>query len=312
VSAAVLVAVAVVVAGACSLWGSNERYRDEVVGEVVAIPTVPYATAPAEGSGGPVDLVADLYVPGDDVDVGDRPVLVMVHGGGYSTGSPADLVGVARSWAARGYVVAAPSYRLDPRGGCGPFPSLELGPDERAAEQQRCEEAATNAQHDIQATIRWLRANAPLLGIDPDRIAVMGFSAGGHTAVHVAKGAGDPGDTGEQDGESSAVAAAIAVSGCADARGGRSEPGAPLFLVASERDPYVLESCVRDTEDATRRAGGVVEARYYPDSTDHALGLYRGDQPTLDRQFAAFLARHLDLPPDGTAGEGATGGTGGW
>jgi acetyl esterase/lipase len=258
-----------------------------------------------------VDLVADLYLPGDDIDVGERPALVMVHGGGYSEGSSADLVEVARSWAARGYVVAAPNYRLDPRGGCGPFPSLDLDADERIAEQQRCEEAATTAQHDIQAAIRWLRANAPLLGIDPDRIAVMGFSAGAHTAVHVAKGAADPGDTGDVAEESSVVAAAIAVSGCADARGGRDEPGAPLFLVASERDPFVLESCVRDTEDATRRAGGVVEARYYPDSADHALGLYRGDQQTLDRQFAAFLTRHLNLPPGGPSGEGATGVPGG-
>src|SRR5207237_5878805 len=64
--------------------------------------------------------------------------------------------------AARGYVAIAAQYRLSGQAG---FPALI---------------------HDAKAAIRWVRANAKTLGIEPQRIAVVGYSAGGYHALFTA------------------------------------------------------------------------------------------------------------------------------
>lgn len=66
--------------------------------------------------------------------------------------------------------------------------------------------------HDVKAALRWMRANADRLGIDPTKIAVSGNSAGGHLALIVAGTQNDPafeGDGGNA-GVSTEVAAAVA------------------------------------------------------------------------------------------------------
>jgi acetyl esterase/lipase len=67
--------------------------------------------------------------------------------------------------------------------------------------------------HDVKAAVRWLRANAAEYGLDPDRIAIGGVSAGGHLASLTALTAGDAqleGDLGDHLGVSSAVSAVVA------------------------------------------------------------------------------------------------------
>ena len=99
-----------------------------------------------------------------------RPAVLWIHGGGMCVGTPqieAQLSGqLARDV---GAVVVSPEYRLAPE---DPFPA---------------------ALDDCMATLQWMVKNADEFGIDPDRIAVHGVSAGGGLAAAVAQRAFDEG-----------------------------------------------------------------------------------------------------------------------
>jgi acetyl esterase len=91
------------------------------------------------------------------------PVLLYVHGGGWQSGSIALNEPACRALAAgSGWTVASVSYRLAP---AHPYPA---------------------ALHDCAAALRWLRAEAPGLGLDPHRVAVGGTSAGANLAAALA------------------------------------------------------------------------------------------------------------------------------
>ena len=98
----------------------------------------------------------DLYKPAEHKE--PLPAIVMFFGGGWQNGRPALFAPLGQALAQRGYVCVVPEYRLS---GEAPFPA---------------------AVHDGKAAIRWTRANARRFGIDPDRIATIGGSAGGHLA----------------------------------------------------------------------------------------------------------------------------------
>ncbi|MGY4651514.1 alpha/beta hydrolase [Mycobacterium sp. URHB0021] len=92
------------------------------------------------------------------------PAVLWIHGGGMTVGSPQfEAMGAGRLARELGAVVVSPAYRLAPE---NPFPA---GLD------------------DCMATLRWMRDHAVELGIDPDRIAVVGGSAGGGLAAAVAQ-----------------------------------------------------------------------------------------------------------------------------
>lgn len=104
---------------------------------------------------------------------GKVPVVVFIHGGGWLSGRKEDGIPIARQLAAAGYAVASINYRL-------------------------ATEALWPAQiHDCKAAIRFLRANAEKYGLDPDRIAAMGASAGGHLAAMLGTTGEDRGMEGE-------------------------------------------------------------------------------------------------------------------
>lgn len=138
------------------------------------------------GRGGEMDLLLDIYHP--PAEAGKRMAVVHVHGGGFSGGSKAGVQGSANAFASTGYVGIASQYRLT---GQGRWPAQI---------------------HDVKAAIRWTRANADRLDIDPDHIAVAGYSAGGLMAL-VAAGTPDrpefEGSGGNND-VSSRVAACVA------------------------------------------------------------------------------------------------------
>jgi len=85
-----------------------------------------------------------------------RPGIVFIHGGGFIIGSvETEHIGAVLVAADAGAVVVSVDYRLAPE---HPFPA---------------------ALHDCYAALSWLHAEAAALGVDPDRVAVMGASAGG-------------------------------------------------------------------------------------------------------------------------------------
>ena len=109
--------------------------------------------------------VLDVYLPpGEDT----RPAVLLIHGGAWRSGSKAELAGTAKRLASSGYVAASINYRLVPG---GEFPK--------------------NFQ-DCQCALSFLRAHAGEYRIDPDRIAAMGYSAGGHLASLLGVAAGHP------------------------------------------------------------------------------------------------------------------------
>lgn len=90
-----------------------------------------------------------------------RPAMVFFFGGGWVGGAPAQFFPQSRYLASRGMVAVSAQYRT--RGSHGTSP-VECVADGKSA-------------------VRWMRQHAAELGIDPDRIAAGGGSAGGHVAA---------------------------------------------------------------------------------------------------------------------------------
>jgi acetyl esterase/lipase len=102
------------------------------------------------------ELALDVIRPDDDET---RPAVVCLHGGFWVKGTRKHIRPLAVDLAKLGYVGICSSYRLS---GVAPFPAQI---------------------EDVRAAIRFLRENASAYGIDPERIGVVGSSAGGHLAV---------------------------------------------------------------------------------------------------------------------------------
>ena len=179
------------------------RYRDAIFTNLSKTDGIAYGSAP-DASGNPVTLTLDMYQPTGDTQT-SRPAIVLVHGGGFTGGNSKNgaMVKMAKAFAQRGYVAVSINYRLLNNG-------EKCGVEETAS--QNCLTAALAAQHDAQAAVRWLRANAGTYRVDPTRIAIGGGSAGAATALAVAVNSTDPGDSGNP-GYSSKVGAAISISG---------------------------------------------------------------------------------------------------
>ncbi len=117
----------------------------------VEVKTVAYA------SRGGTELLLDLYLP--QGAQGRLPVIVFLHGGGWSGGTRTMGPDFRRFFARDGFAMAAIEYRLTPS---VLFPA--------------------NVE-DVKTAVRWLRANAATYGLDADRIGLWGTSAGGHLAA---------------------------------------------------------------------------------------------------------------------------------
>lgn len=144
-----------------------------------------FATVPTFA--GQTQLMLDVH--GALTGTGPRPVLVWIHGGGWQSGSHNQVLSYALNLRSQGITVVSVGYRLT-------------------------DQAVFPAQiHDCKGAIRWLRANAASLQIDPNRIGVWGSSAGGHLAALVATSGDNPaleGVTGGNLAFSSTVLAAAA------------------------------------------------------------------------------------------------------
>ena len=163
------------------------------------------------GTGGGTPLELDLYSP--DYLSGPVPGIIFIHGGGWRSGKRQDYKFYTTRFAKHGYVVATVSYRLKE---AGYFP---------------------NCVEDVKCAVRWMRANAVKLHVDPDRIAVIGGSAGGHLSM-MAGYSSDVAEfegTGGNEGVSSAVQAVIDIYGPAD------------FTMPANRDHGLLTGFMQGT-----------------------------------------------------------------
>lgn len=135
------------------------------------------------------ELLCDIYRP--SAEVTKRTAVVHLHGGGFRGGSKAGAR-LARPLAAVGYTCVSASYRVMPE-------VLWPAPIQ-----------------DAKAAIRWTRAHASELGFEPDKLAVVGYSAGGRLALIAAGTPNDPAFDGaaetaeEEQGVGTDIAACVA------------------------------------------------------------------------------------------------------
>jgi acetyl esterase/lipase len=113
------------------------------------------------GKGGGADLHCDIYRPPAGTE--KHMALIHLHGGGFARGSHETMGPNVTPITARGYVSIAAEYRL-------------AGPAAKWPAQNE----------DVRTAIRWARENAGMLGVDPKRIGVAGYSAGGDLALFAA------------------------------------------------------------------------------------------------------------------------------
>jgi poly(3-hydroxybutyrate) depolymerase len=196
------------------------RYRDLVFSTVSTTSNVTYGSA-VNNSGMTVTLQLDIYEPTGDT-VTERPAIVWVHGGSFCCGdkTSAELVDEANTFARKGYFNVSINYRLE-------SPGCSAGGVNPA-----CIVAIGEARDDAKTAVRFLRTNAALYGIDVDRIAIGGSSAGAITALNVGfNSSEDP---------PAAVAGAVSLSGAEILSGGTIGAGdAPSLLFHGTADGVV-------------------------------------------------------------------------
>lgn len=242
------------------------------------------------GQGGGRDLKLDITRPRSSN--GNLPVLLCIHGGGWTAGSRADMRQMMFGFSQAGVLCASVEYRLTPK---DRFPAQI---------------------EDVKCAVRWLRANAEQYRIDQNRIAALGVSAGAHLAALLATTAGktDLEGTGGNAGQSSAVSAAICFAGPYDLTlahrssdgqrpaerdtvrqllpallGGTpgevpdmyrraspithaSKSSPPMLLVHGAADPLVLVEQAEVFDAKLREAGASVQFLRLPDGTHDSFG----------------------------------------
>lgn len=161
--------------------------RDELPKGIAEKRNVVYTTLKATPYGDR-DLHLDIFYPKSK---GLHPVLIMIHGGGWRSGNKTMQVPLAQKLAEKGFVTICVEYQL------------------------LLEAKYPAAIHNIKSAIRWARANADSYGIDSDKIAISGSSAGGQLATLTGMTNGVPEMEGAQGNEnfSSDIQAVIDIDG---------------------------------------------------------------------------------------------------
>ncbi len=151
----------------------------------------------AEVNGMPLELDFRRQAAGEAA-----PLIIWIHGGGWAGGSRS-FPGILNRFHDDGYAVATISYRLTSQS------ALWNGAPVTWPAQA----------HDCKAAVRWLRANAESLNVDPDLFVSWGSSAGGHLSAVLGTSNGHPfleGDVGDELPISSDVQLAVDYFGPSD------------------------------------------------------------------------------------------------
>ena len=241
------------------------------------------------------ELRYDIYTP--PAAPKQAPGVLLIHGGGWAQGEPAQLRGYGIFLGRMGYVCVSAAYRLSG-------------------------EAKWPAQiHDSKAALRWMKANAEKLGVDPDRIAVHGNSAGAHLALMMAATQDNPAFEGDGvcQGVDTSVRACIAIyppveigqpplkgmelglmgpaATAADCQGASPASYAtatfpPTMLIHGTGDELVPWQASRKMFDALSRAGAPVELHLL-EGLPHAFDANSAYSKSISTMIDLFLGRHM-------------------
>jgi len=214
-----------------------------VVAQVAATPPadVELVSDIVFGQGGASDLKLNITRPRTPPS-GRMPVMIFIHGGGWSSGDRKDFHPFMFQFSKAGIFCASVQYRLAPK-------------DRFPAQIQ-----------DVKCAVRWLRAHADEYQIDTTRMIAFGGSAGAHLAALLATTSDVPEfeGTGGNPGQSSAVNAAICLAGPYDLELGYrhstqqrpAEANAVRGLL-----PSLLGGKPDEVPDAYRKASPITYAR---------------------------------------------------
>ncbi len=229
-----------------------------------------------DANGEPVELNLWVFKPeGWKAEI-RRPAIVFFFGGGWRNGSPKQFVPHCEYLAERGMVAITAEYRIKNTHGTSP---LEATKDARSA-------------------VRWIRAHAAELGIDPDRIAAGGGSAGGHLAAATAT-IPDVNEAGEDTGLSAEPNALVLFNPAVDLDRPELKEKLgeetyllmkgisplqhvtaalpPTIIFHGEADPTVPFSTVEAFTAKGKELGADVTLKGYPDRVHGFFNFGRGD-----------------------------------
>ncbi len=219
---------------------------------------------PETSAGGRVRNVSvpTLTVFHPDPRIATDTAIVIAPGGGFEHLSMGNEgVAVAQRLAEAGVTAIVLKYRLNPSAPKAPGKPVATRPPPSAHDVNRSP-GALMAMADGDAAIRFVRAHAHELNIDPSHVGVLGFSAGGVVVLHVATG---------RNPETRPDFAASIYGPTPD--GATVPPDAPpLFLAVAGDDNLVGPAGILPVYDAWRRAGRDVELHAY-DSGGHSFGM---------------------------------------
>lgn len=217
---------------------------------------------------------------------GGRPAIVFFFGGGWTHGTPVQFYAECAHFADRGYVAISADYRVASTHGTKP----------------------TEAVADAEEALRWVRAHAADLGVDPARIVAAGASAGGHLAAAAALRAAvaerpaallllypvlDTSPAGYGHAlfrEGFAAWSPLHLLETAPA------PLPPTLILVGSADTATPESTARAFQAKARAAGGVCEVQVFAGG-GHPIYAYReGGGPRRAEVLAAMDAFLAKLP----------------
>lgn len=212
----------------------------------------------------------ELYLPRNRNGDEPLPLVVFIHGGAWLGGDRGGGAGQIGYLIASGdYVGASVGYRLS-------------------------QQATWPAQaHDVKAAIRWLRAHASEFGFDPNRIAVMGASAGGHLVAFLGTSGGVTeleGDLGDHDATDSRVQAVVDLFGPADFLTIGDAPSQIDHNAADSPEARLLGGAIKEKPDAAKAVSPVT---YVSKDDPPFLLIHGSDDPTVPFDQSVRLDKAL-------------------